>query len=270
LLVVLVSMAIRPSVADTAAATAMAANAAAAESAPPEIKRTAEILRSRLAQRRRQAEKLGLNDAARVLLKLEAATKQLGVESRRDTALVYLNDMTRQLNGARRQLGQSQPAKVGRPDAGERQTPEGRMLDEAMQQINEARQRMNCPNCRGAGCRECQPSDAVVAIERRSQTTDGDRPGHQPDPRHATRSGAKQTIDARFYDSQVKPQVGQGTGTVTSLVEGANDRGHVEASIQKQLKSVRQGSTDPIEAQQLPSTQAEHVREYFDRLRQGE
>ena len=72
---------------------------------PPEVQRSAEELRQKLAQRRKEAEKAGLKDATELLKKLEQGTDELKSQTDREKALVKLNDLARELQERRKQLG---------------------------------------------------------------------------------------------------------------------------------------------------------------------
>ena len=84
---------------------AEAALAAAAQPPPLEVKRSAEDLRQKLVERRKQAEKEGLKDATELLKRLEEGTKELQTQTQREKALVKLNDLARELQQRRKQLG---------------------------------------------------------------------------------------------------------------------------------------------------------------------
>jgi hypothetical protein len=75
--------------------------------APPEVKRSAEDLRQKLAERRKRAEKEGLADASELLKRLEEGSKELQNQPQREKALVKLNDLARELQERRKQLGGS-------------------------------------------------------------------------------------------------------------------------------------------------------------------
>ena len=82
-----------------------AAGTETAAAPPLEVKKSAEDLRQKLAERRKQAEKEGLKDATELLKKLEEGTKELQTQTDREKALVKLNDLARELQERRKQLG---------------------------------------------------------------------------------------------------------------------------------------------------------------------
>ncbi len=71
----------------------------------PEVKKSAEDLREKLAERRKEAENAGLKDATELLKKLEQATDELKMQTDREKGLVKLNDLARELQERRKQLG---------------------------------------------------------------------------------------------------------------------------------------------------------------------
>ena len=69
------------------------------------MKKSADDLRQKLVERRKQAEKEGLKDATELLKRLEEGTKELQTQTQREKALVKLNDLARELQERRKQLG---------------------------------------------------------------------------------------------------------------------------------------------------------------------
>ncbi len=99
-LVLLAVMIFRPPMRETQA------EATEAATQPPlEVKKSAVDLRQKLVERRKQAEKDGLKDATELLKRLEEGTKELQTQTQREKALVKLNDLARELQERRKQLG---------------------------------------------------------------------------------------------------------------------------------------------------------------------
>ena len=84
---------------------AMEAMEASATQPPLEVKKSAEDLRQKLVERRKQAEKDGLKDASELLKRLEEGTQEIQAQTQREKALVQLNDLARELQERRKQLG---------------------------------------------------------------------------------------------------------------------------------------------------------------------
>ena len=74
--------------------------------AKPQVKKASESVRKQLAERREQAKKEGLQEAENLFKKLEEGTKELAsAPPDREKALSKLNDLARQLQDRRQQLG---------------------------------------------------------------------------------------------------------------------------------------------------------------------
>ncbi|NQU24257.1 MAG: hypothetical protein HQ567_23495 [Candidatus Nealsonbacteria bacterium] len=77
-----------------------------AQAGEDRVKKPASALRRRLAERRKRAEKEGLKEAEKFITKLEEGTKDLAAgQTSRKKALAKLNNLTRQLQDRRKQLG---------------------------------------------------------------------------------------------------------------------------------------------------------------------
>ena len=130
------------------------------------------------------------------------------------------------------------------------------MMDDALEQLAQARDQMNCPECGGAGCPACQGGH-------------GDKPGDGMGGGKGIGFRPEQKTDTAFFDSQVKQKVGRGSAVVVDMVEGPNVKGNVETETQQQVDSARRSSTDPLTGHQMPRSHRQHAREYFDRFREG-
>jgi len=124
------------------------------------------------------------------------------------------------------------------------------MLDDAMDQLAQARSQMVCPNCGGAGCKQCQGGMGMGP--GRGQ---GDRP--------------EEETDTAFYQSRVRQKVGKGAASLVDLVDGPNVKGKVEQQIKEQYETARHQSADPLTGQRIPRKHRQHAKEYFDRFREG-
>jgi hypothetical protein len=82
-----------------------AATEPAATPPPLAVTRSADDLRQKLAERRKEAEKAGLKDATELLKKLEEGTDELKSQPEREKAIVKLNDLARRLQERKKQLG---------------------------------------------------------------------------------------------------------------------------------------------------------------------
>ena len=138
-----------------------------------------------------------------------------------------------------------------------KQLDEMQMLDAAMDELAQAKDKMNCEHCGGAGCKFCQGEDDRMG--KRGPGGLGRGAGERPEAKSDTKS----------YDSQVKQKVGRGSATVEGMVEGPNMKGDVQNQIRNDVDAVRRGDTDPETGRQIPKKYGEQVREYMDNFREG-
>jgi len=135
----------------------------------------------------------------------------------------------------------------------QQQLNEMEMLNEAMDQLRQARNQMNCPNCGGVGCEACQGPPGMGMGPGRGQ-------GPRPEAEDQTAT----------YDSQVRQKPGEGAAVVTDLVEGPNVKGNPKEEIRQQFDAARRATTDPLTNRNIPRKHQEQVKEYFNRFREGE
>lgn len=133
----------------------------------------------------------------------------------------------------------------------QQQLQEFEMLDDAKNQLDQARAQMECKQCGGTGCNACQiPGDGLGA---------GRGFGERPE--------AKDDVD--FYDTRAVVKVGRGKATMAGEVDGPNVKGNFQQKLNEQFQSARQESADPLTNERIPRKQRQHAQEYFDHLREG-
>ena len=137
----------------------------------------------------------------------------------------------------------------------QQQADEMAMLEDAMTELEMAKDSMNCKECNGEGCAACMG----MGMGRRPGMGLGRGRGNGPRPEEKT--------DSKFYDTKVKQQTGKGAALVVDFVDGPNMKGQVQQEIKTQFESVKTEETDPLTGQQLPRAYREHTQKYFDTLR---
>ena len=136
----------------------------------------------------------------------------------------------------------------------QQQLDEMQLLDDAMDQLCEARDQMNCPQCGGQGCAACQGNQPMMGMG------EGQGRGDRPEDETAV----------KFYDDKVKQKIGRGRATIAGEADGPNIKGQVYAEIADQLEVAKSESTDPLTEQQMPRQHQEQTKEYFNMFRTGE
>ncbi len=137
------------------------------------------------------------------------------------------------------------------------------MLDQVLDEMAEAKSSMDCKNCKGQGCAQCQGQGQGQAKKQGQPGNglgrgrgQGDRPEHE-----------NQTS---FYDSNVRQNVGKGGAVVTDKVDGPNRKGEVREEIKTSFESSKHEAADPLTGQRLPREYREHAKTYFDAIREGQ
>jgi hypothetical protein len=139
----------------------------------------------------------------------------------------------------------------------QQQADEMAMLEDAMSELEMAKDAMNCKECNGEGCQACMGMGANRF--GRPGMALGKGRGQGPRPEEKT--------DSKFYDTKVKQQTGKGAALVVDFVDGPNMKGQVQQQIQTEFESMKAEETDPLTGQQLPRAYREHTQKYFDTLR---
>lgn len=132
------------------------------------------------------------------------------------------------------------------------------MLDDALSELDSAKDSMACKNCQGEGCAECMGGDGQ-----------GDRPGMGLGRGRGRGARPEEKTDTGFYDTKVQQKKGKGAALVAGYVDGPNMAGQVEQEIQTQFESAKSDEADPLTGQQLPRSYREHAKKYFDSFREG-
>ncbi len=199
-----------------------------------------------------------------------------------------LSDLADKLGECCQQLRSGESGKAAQSMAGmqqsmqdlQQQLDELDLLNGAMDDLADARQRMNCPSCSGTGCGQCEGGG--------SGSGSGNQPGGQPgggmagnqlgqggdgmgpgEGGHGDRGEAEDKVG--FYDSQVRQHLNEdGVFVLTGIADGPNRKGVAEAAIQQQFDATLRGETDPLAERHLPRNVREHAKEYFDRAREDE
>ncbi len=155
------------------------------------------------------------------------------------------------------------------------------MLDQALEQIEQAKQSMNCKQCNGQGCEACQgkgqgqgqQSGQTVKGKRQGGDGKGDGKGDGDFAKgrgQASGRRGEEKTDFGTKDSRVGQKVGAGGAVVKDLVDGPNIKGQVTQQIKDATTAAKHEEADPLVGQRLPRSQREHAKEYFDSLRKGE
>lgn len=79
----------------------------------------------------------------------------------------------------------------------------------------------------------------------------------------------EQETNTGFHNSQASTNQENANGIVIGEIDGPNRKGIVREAIKNQMNEVQSSDTDPLTNQKLNRAMREHVRQYYDRFRQG-
>ncbi len=154
-------------------------------------------------------------------------------------------------NGQMQQAGQMLQDMQADMKSMQQQLQELKLMQEAMAQLEQIRNQMNCQACGGKGCNKCQqPGDGL-----------GDGRGFGERPEDATDTG--------FYDTRAATKPKPGAGDVVGEVEGPNTKGDVQAKFRQQEQAAKTQPADPLTEQRVPRPYQKHVEEYSNKFRDG-
>ena len=136
------------------------------------------------------------------------------------------------------------------------QLEEMEMIDDAMGQLAQMRDQVNCPKCNGAGCAACQ----------------GDKKDEEPGDGMGRGRGKgfrpEEKTDYASRDSHAPQKIGRGSASIVGLVDGPNVKGKAQQEVKEALEAAQAEESDPMTSQRMPRKHRQQVQEYFDRLHQ--
>lgn len=141
---------------------------------------------------------------------------------------------------------------------------EAEMLDEALAEIEEAKEQLTCSACGGEGCKACQGGLGQAQGMRKRGKGDGlgAGRGHGDRPESATKTGERKDL--------VRQKYGKGAAIFAGEAEGPNTKGRIEQQIRLQYDEVENEEAEPLTSQDLPKGYTKHAQEYFDKVRKGD
>jgi hypothetical protein len=154
----------------------------------------------------------------------------------------------------------------------QQQLDEMELLDEAMNQLVQAQNQMNCKQCGGKGCGQCQGGGNQMGNKMgmgQGQGKDGKQGGMGLGAGQGQGARPDAEVDADFVPSHVRQKLGPGEAVVAGQVEGPLVKGDVEQKIQEEFEATKRGATDPLTNRRIPRGHRQHVREYFERFKEG-
>ncbi|OYP36376.1 hypothetical protein [Rhodopirellula sp. MGV] len=135
-------------------------------------------------------------------------------------------------------------------------------LESAMNDLSQSKDQMRCTKCGGAGCQQCQGMGMGQGNGNGNGNGLGEGNGQGDRP--------EEEDETSTYETQVRGKVRQGKAKITGFADGPNRKGVTREELKRAVESAFSEESDPLENQQLPRTEREHAKDYFDKLRSGQ
>jgi uncharacterized coiled-coil DUF342 family protein len=138
-------------------------------------------------------------------------------------------------------------------------------LDDVMDEIADAKNAMNCQNCNGKGCAECQGQGMGMGDSQFSE-----RPGRGLGPGRGMGDRPEEETETGGYRARVAGDPRKGEAIRVGDADGPNRAGRSSKEAKQEIASSFSEDPAPLTHQQLPRREREQTREYFELLRKGE
>lgn len=152
-------------------------------------------------------------------------------------------------------------------------------IEETLDTLSQSKDQMLCKKCSGQGCESCKGNGQGKGEgEGEGNGKDGDKPG-----KGGGKGGLKYGLgkgsglsgpeekeqDSQSYESQVRGDPKKGRGMNAGFADGPNRKGVTREDVKQAVLGAISEESDPLENQNLPRSERDHAREYFDKLRSG-
>jgi hypothetical protein len=145
----------------------------------------------------------------------------------------------------------------------QRSGEETALIDQALDELAEAKNSMACKNCKGEGCEQCEGRE-------QKQGHNQNKPSNRIGKGRGQWNRSDKENKGSYYDSNVRQNVGKGAAVVTDEVDGPNRKGDAREEVKSSLESSKHEAADPLTGQRLPREYRDHAKTYFDALREGQ
>ena len=139
-------------------------------------------------------------------------------------------------------------------------------LQEALDQIAQAKEGMGCKECNGEGCKACQGQG-----QGEGQFGQGSGQGNGNGLGEGQGFGERpeEENDVQTVDSQVRDKPRAGEAVRVGEAGGPNMSGNTLVDINEAVAEGLSADADPLADQRLPRSQKDHAKQYFNSLREN-
>ena len=151
-------------------------------------------------------------------------------------------------------------------------------MQEALDQLADAKNAMQCEQCNGEGCKHCQGGDPDDGDAKEGgKGKGGDKDKQAKNSRNARGKGRGQgereeeeDPNTKAYDSNLRGDPKKGASVRVGDADGPNSKGVSREELRSDIRSELNKSPDALNEVSLPKDQRENAKQYFKHLREGD
>ncbi|TWU06342.1 hypothetical protein [Stieleria varia] len=197
--------------------------------------------------------------------------EQMNKMQQQDQQMQQMQKMSQALNDAAQamQQGDSQQAADALQEMADQlgdmqqEMSELQDLESAMNDLSQSKEQMRCKNCGGGGCKQCQGNGMGMQFGQGDGEGEGDGLGKG----NGSGDRPEEEGDTNTYETQVRGQVKKGKARISGFADGPNRKGVTREELKSVIDSALAEESNPLENQNLPRTEQQHAKDYFDKLR---
>jgi hypothetical protein len=130
------------------------------------------------------------------------------------------------------------------------------LLQQALDDLANAKNGMNCKACNGMGCGQCQNFGMGDQF--------AEMPGNGLGPGRGFGDRPEEEDQTSSYDSATKGKNNPGQALVVDFVPGVQSKGQTEIELSEAMEAAGGADPDALNNEKLPRTYREHAKKYFD------
>ncbi|MGB7343359.1 MAG: hypothetical protein WBD20_04060 [Pirellulaceae bacterium] len=137
-------------------------------------------------------------------------------------------------------------------------------LQATLDELSQGKNQMNCKNCGGAGCQQCQGNGQFGMGNGQ-----GEGEGNGLGRGNGSGDRPEEEGDTNTYETQVRGNVKKGKAIIAGFADGPNKKGVSREELNSMIQGAIAEDAKALDNENLPRTEQEHATDYFNKLREG-
>ena len=199
--------------------------------------------------------------------------QQMNKMGQKDSKMQQMQKMAEAMNQAQQAMKNGKPGEAAdamqkmADQLGQMQAEQSELedLQSALDELSQSKNQMRCKSCGGAGCKECQGNGQQQGMGQGQGKGKGNGMGEG----NGEGDRDEEIVDTNTYETQVRGKVKKGKAIIAGFADGPNKKG----ISREELKSIVEGAiaeeSKALDNENLPRTEQEHAKDYFNKLREG-